>query len=109
MKFEQLRQEFLKEAKVRRRELEVEQSECDMMLCDAMHFLENERCDAVAMVKAAKRIKEIRQKRRKVKIEMEKLQSIKDSMTKGMAKFDKKTYTYRTEVMNDISNKSMKG
>lgn len=109
MKFEQLRNEFLKEAKIRRRELEAEQSECDMMLSDAMHFLENEICDAVAMVKAAKRIKEIRQKRRKVKIELEKLQSIRDSMTKGMVRFDNKGYTYRTEIMNDISNKSMKG
>ena len=103
MKFEQLRQEFLKEAKVRRVELEAEQSKYDLMLSDAMHFLENERCDAVAMVKTAKLIKEIRQKRRKVKVEMEKLQSTTTSMTKGVAKFDKKSYTYRTEIINQIS------
>lgn len=102
MRFEQLRNEFLINAKARRVELEAEQSKYDMMLSDAMHFLENEKCDAVAMVKAAKRIKEIRQKRRKVKVEMEKLQSISHSMTQGMARFDKKSYTYRTEVMDDI-------
>ena len=102
MRFEQLRDEFLKEAKVRRIELEAEQSRYDLMLTDVVHLLENEKCDAVVMVKAAKRIKEITQKRRKVKVEMEKLQSIKDSMTKGMTRFDKKLYTYRTEVVDDI-------
>lgn len=102
MRFEQLRDEFLKEAKVRRIELEAEQSRYDLMLTDVVHLLENEKCDAVAMVKAAKRIKEITQKRRKVKVEMEKLQSIKDSMTKGMTRFDKKFYTYRTEIVDDI-------
>ena len=103
MRFEQLRQEFLKEAKVRRVELEAEQSKYDLMLSDAMHFLENEKCDAVTMVKTAKLIKELRQKRRKIKVEMEKLQSTKDSMTKGVSKFDKKNYTYRTEIINIIS------
>lgn len=103
MRFEQLRQEFLKAAKIRRAELEVEQSKYDLMLSDAMHFLENEKCDAVSMVKTAKLIKELRQERRKIKVEMEKLQSTKDSMTKGVAKFDKKTYTYRTEIINIIS------
>lgn len=109
MKFEQMCNEFLKEAKVRCVELEAEQSQYDLMLQDAMHFLENEKCDAVAMVKTAKLIKEIRRKRRKVKVEIAKLQSAKDSMTKGVARFDKKSYTYRTEIINNIVNKSMKG
>ena len=69
---------------------------------DAEHFLENEKCDAVVLVKAAKLIKDLRQKRRKVKVELEKLQSIKDTITKGMTRFDNKSYTYRTEIINDI-------
>jgi hypothetical protein len=79
------------------------------MLMDAEHFLENEKCDAIVLVKTAKLIKELRQKRRKVKIELEKIQSIRDSMTKGMVRFDNKGYTYRTEIMNDITNKTLKG
>lgn len=102
MKFEQLRDEFLKEAKVRYTELSAEQSRYDLMITDVVHLLENEKCDAVALVKAGKRIKEISQKRRKVKNELEKLQSAKDSLTKGMVKFDNKFYTYRTEVVDDI-------
>ena len=102
MKFEQIRSEFLKEVRIRRKELSQQQSEYDSMLMDAEHFLENEKCDAVVLVKAAKLIKDLRQKRRKVKVELEKLQSIKDTITKGMTRFDNKSYTYRTEIINDI-------
>ena len=102
MKFEELRGEFLKEAKVRQTELQKVQSGYDMMLQDVMHCLENEKCDAVTMVKIAKRIKEVRQKRRKIKVELEKLQSACDLMTTGFTKFDNKYYTYRTEIINDI-------
>lgn len=107
MKFEQLRNEFLKEAKVRRSELESEQSQYDLMVTDIVHFLENENCDAVTMVKAAKLIKEVARDRRKTKSELERLCSVMDTMTKGMAKFDKKRYTYRTTVIDNIFN--MKG
>ena len=100
--FEQLRKGFLKEAETRRAELWTEVSRYDLELQDALHFLENESCDAVAMVKTAKKIKEIRMKRRSAKIELEKLQSIKDSMTKGVVRFDKKTYTYKTKTMQEI-------
>ena len=109
MKFEQLRNEFLKEAKARHRELQLKQSEYDTMLSDAMHFLELEKCDAIAMVKTAKIIKEVRQQRRDVKTEIDKLKSTMDSMTKGVDKFDKRRYTYRTKIMNGVSNKSLKG
>lgn len=104
MKFEQLQNEFLQKAKVRRRELELEQSKYDLMVTDIVHFLENEDCDAIAMVKAAKLIKEVTRDRRKTKSELEKLSSVMDTMTKGMAKFDKKRYTYRTTVIDNIFN-----
>ena len=109
MKFEQLRNEFLKEAKARHRELQLKLSEYDTMLSDAMHFLELEKCDAIAMVKTAKIIKGVRQQRRDVKTEIDKLRSTISSMTEGVTKFDKKHYTYRTKIMNNVSNKSLKG
>lgn len=105
MRFEQMRDDFLREVKIRRKELAQQQSEYDLMLMDAEHFLENEKCDAVVLVKTAKLIKDLRQKRRKVKIELEKLQSVRDSITKGITRFDNKSYTYRTKVMNDIFKK----
>ena len=107
--FEQMRKGFLKEVKARRVELSAELSEYDMMLQDALHFLENEKCDAIAMVQVAKKIKDIRVNRRSVKIELEKLQSITDSITKGVAKFDKKDYTYRTTAMKSIRISYRKG
>lgn len=109
MNFEQMRNEFLREVRIRRKELAQQQSEYDLMLTDAEHFLENEKCDAVMLVKTAKVIKDLRQKRRLVKIELEKLQSARDSITKGITRFDNKSYTYRTAIMNDISNKTLKG
>ena len=51
--FEQMRKGFLKEVEVRRAELWTEVSRYDLELQDALHFLENESCDAVAMVKTA--------------------------------------------------------
>lgn len=104
MKFEQLQNEFLQKAKVRRRELELEQSKYDLMVTDIVHFLENEDCDAIAMVKAAKLIKEVTRDRRKTKSELEKLSSVMDTMTKGMVKFDQKKYKYRTTVIDNIFN-----
>jgi hypothetical protein len=73
-----------------------------------MHALENENCDAVIMVKAAKRIKELRKQRRKIKIEWEQThalyQSIKD---KDICRYEiNPGYTYRTNVMDDIRYKN---
>ena len=100
--FEQMRKGFLKEANDRIKELQAEVSKCDLELQDALHFLENEKCDAIAMVKTARKIKEIRMKRRSVKIELDKLHSTIASMTQGVVKFEKKTYTYKTKTMQEI-------
>lgn len=100
--FEQMRKGFLKEVEERRVYLSTEQSHYDMIIQDALHFLENEKCDAIAMIKIAKYIKETQQKRRRVKVELEKLQSVCDSITKGVVRFDKKTYTYRTTTISTI-------
>lgn len=107
--FESMRTGFLKEINARHTELSAKISEYDLILQDALHFLENEKCDAIAMVQVAKKIKEIRKARRKAKTEFEKLQSVKDSMTKGVVKFDKKTYAYRTTVISTIKRTHKKG
>lgn len=107
--FEQMQKGFLKEAEARRAELSKEQSQYDMIIQDALHFLENEKCDAIAMVKIAKHIKETQQKRRRVKVEMEKLQSVCHSITQGVVKFDEKTYTYRTTVIPTIKRVYKRG
>ena len=100
--FEQMRKDLLKEAGIRRKELQSVLSGYDMTLQDALHFLENEKLDAVAMVQVAKKIKDMRMRRRAIKIELEKLQSVTDSITKGVARFDNKSYTYRTTAMKSI-------
>jgi uncharacterized protein YjiS (DUF1127 family) len=107
--FEQMRKDLLKEAGIRRKELQTVLSGYDMILQDALHFLENEKCDAIAMVQIAKKIKDVRMRRRTVKIELEKLQSVTDSITKGVARFDKKDYTYRTTAMKSIRISYRKG
>ena len=107
--FESMRTGFLKEINARRTELSAKVSEYDLIIQDALHFLENEKCDAIAMMQVVKKIKEVQQLRRKAKIEFEKLQSVKDSMTKGVVRFDKKTYTYRTTVISTIKKTYRKG
>ena len=108
MNFSQMRDQFLKDAKKRMKELEKKQSEYDTYIADAMHFLENEKYDAVAMVKIAKYLQTITRQRRKVKTEYEKLQSTTHAVTKGADKFDSKTYTYRTTTMQNICKKHYK-
>ena len=100
--FEQIRKDMLNEIGIRQKHLQRILSQFDMALQDALHFLEIEQCDAVAMVKVAKKIKELRMKRRSIKIELEKLQSVTDSITQNVARFDNKTYTYKTETMQRI-------
>lgn len=99
-----LKATFLKQAKLRQAELVNELSQCDLALSDAMHFLENENCDAVAMVKTAKRIKELRVKRRKIKVEWEQANILYCSMKdKDITRCEKNPgYRYRTNAMDDI-------
>ena len=100
----ELRKDFLKQAGMRRQELNKELSQYDLSIQDALHYLENEKCDAVSMVKTAKLIKELRHKRREVKIEREQIICLLSSVRmKDIARFEQRTdYTYRTKVMDDI-------
>lgn len=104
----ELRKGFLKQAGIRRQELNAKLSQYDLAIQDALHYLENERCDAVGMVKTAKLIKELRHKRRTIKIEHEQVVCLMHTMSgKDITKFEKQTnYTYKTKVMDDIRNKN---
>ena len=102
-----LNKNFIKVAKARKVELTSELSQCDQAIQDALHYLEGEKCDAVSMVKTAKILKELRQKRRVIKVEHDqviKMLSIVSSA--GIEKYEQKTkYHYRTKVMDNIRKK----
>ena len=103
-----LRKDFLKQARLRQHELTNELSQCDLAISDIMHALENENCDAIMMVKAAKRIKELRKQRRQIKVEWEQANILYCSMKdKDITRVEQRTaYTYRTNVMDDIRYKN---
>ena len=104
----ELRKEFLKQAGIRRQELNAKISQYDLAIQDALHYLENEKCDAVDMVKTAKLIKELRHERRVVKVEHTQIVCLMHTMSgKDIDKFEKQTgYTYKTNVMDDIRHKN---
>ena len=95
---------IMAQAKSRQTELIAELSRHDLMLADAEHYLELEKCDAVDMVRTAKKIKEIRQNRRKVKNELDQINClIQFEGQKDISKYENnKIYTYRTQIMDDI-------
>ena len=97
---------IIAQAKSRQTELMSELSRCDLMTTDVEHYLELEKCDAVDMVLIAQKLKEIRQHRRQIKIELDQVNClIQFDGQKDISKYDAKTYKYRTQVMNDIRNK----
>ena len=99
---------FLTQIKTRKEELGREISQYDMAISDIMHYLENEKCDAIALVKASKRLKEIRQKRRVVKVERDQvLCLLRCISTSNIEKYEHRTkYKYRTNIMDDIRHKN---
>ena len=102
--FKQIKQQFLYDLAQRRNELIHQLSASDIEQQDLLHFLEIERYDAVAMVKVAKQLKINRLNRRKIKVELEQLQSIKDIVAKKkFEKFAEKSYEYKTDVLSNIT------
>lgn len=103
----QIKQQFLYDLAQRRKELECQLSAYAVEEQDLLHFLENEIYDAVVMVKIAKQLKISRLNRRKVKVELEQLQSIHDTVTKKKLKqFAEKHYEYRTDVLSNIASRT---
>lgn len=97
----QMRQDFLKDLAKRNKELREQLSQYDMEEQDLLHFIENEKYDAVTMVKVTKLLKENRLARRQIKVELEQLQSVRDAIAhRKLQKFAEKSYTYRTDVLS---------
>ena len=103
-----LERSFITQMKTRKEELSSEISRYEMTINDILHCLENEKCDAITLVRASKKLQEIRRKRRKVKIERDQvLCLLRLVSTSNIAKYEKKKqYTYRTNVMDDIRHKN---
>jgi hypothetical protein len=102
-----------------REKLSAQISHYDLQIQDLLHYMEIEPCDAVDLVRIAVQLKNIQQQRRVCKIECDKLRSIYDSfqgknvtklLDQDLTKFEKKTYTDKTTVINDmaLSHKSNK-
>ena len=107
----EIKQNFLDQLAQKQAELSKLQQQYDNELQDIEHYLEGANCDAVDMVKAAKLSKEIRQKRRGVKIELQQLHSVCDTTKMSIApliKIAKKTnYTYKTSIVNERFKKKL--
>lgn len=107
---DETRKKIMIQAKSRQSELVAELSRYDLMTADVEHYLELEKCDAVDMVLIAQKLKEIRRGRREIKIELDQVNClIQFDGQKDISKYDAKTYKYRTQVMNDIKNRSRRG
>ena len=107
IKIKEEHKSIISQAKSRQAELVAELSMYDLMTADVEHYLELEKCDAVDMVLIAKKLKEIRQGRREVKIELDQVNClIQFDGQKEISKYDAKTYKYRTQIIHDIKNKT---
>ena len=103
----QMKKQFLQDLTKRRNELNVSLSRYDNEEQDLLHFFENEKYDAVTMVKVAKQLKEVRVARRAIKVELEQVQSMRDQLSqRNHEKFAEKSYEYRTNVLSDIAHRT---
>lgn len=107
----EIKQNFINQLTQKEAELSKLLSQYDNELQDIEHYLEGVNCDAVDMVKAAKLIKEIRQKRRNVKVEFQQLHSVYDTTKMSITplqKIAKKTnYTYKTDIVSERFKKKI--
>lgn len=90
------------EIKKRKRDLEEELSKVDLKQQDILHFLENEKCDAVTMSKVTKKLIAVRKQRREIKQEWAYINWIWLRMKDKIQENNNTNYRYRTDIMNDI-------
>ena len=103
----QMKERFMLDLVAKRRELIEQLSQYDSQEQDLLHFLENERYDAVVMVKVAKQLKDNRQLRREIKIEINRLNSMASLLGKSkLHQLAQKTYTYRTDILADTAHRT---
>ena len=76
----------------------------DKQLTDCLHFLENEEVNEVVLVKVAKRIRELRQVRRRIKNNLTDVDTVlnKFKNIKKMNETAECEYQYRTDILLDI-------
>ena len=105
----QLKKAFV-DVEAYKKELTQKISDYDLQQQDLLHYLENETCDAVDLVKIAAKLKDIRKRRRASKVEQDKILSatsdfnnVKVHWNKDLSKFDGKTYTNKTDVMDGMA------
>ena len=94
--------EYIKRIKKRKEELNQQLSNADLEEQDLLHLLEFEKCDGVTMVKIAKKLKDIRTRRREIKAEWEQLNKIHCKLGKELKAEKQKFYKYRTNVANEF-------
>lgn len=98
--------QFRQEIKSRRSAAYQKIASYDSQEQDLLHYLENEKCDAVDMVRVAKELKNIRKHRRLAKIEVDKCNSIHSVIAnKDLKKFEDKTYMYKTDALINIAGR----
>jgi hypothetical protein len=103
----QMKNQFLHDLTKRYNELIALLSKYDCEEQDLLHFIENEKYDAVTMVKVTKELKDVRISRRVIKVELEQVKSMKDQLSnKNHEKFAKKTYKYKTDVLSNIAHRT---
>lgn len=102
MDFKEMRTSFCHTVVLRQQELSRQLSDLSNKEQDILHFIENEKYDAVVMVKMAKQLKIVRKQRRELKVEYEQTQSLMSSLTSGkLDSFENKGYTYKTNIIED--------
>lgn len=98
--------QFRKEIALRRNAANEKVTKYNLQEQDLLHFLENEKCDAVDLVRVAKELRDMRKYRRIAKIEVDRCNSILSSIShKDLKKFEDKTYTYKTDALANIAGR----
>ena len=98
---------YVNEIKARKITLEDQLSLVDRKRTDVMHLLELEKCDAIIMMKAAKKLKELSQERRAIKEELSLVHHIYDKVKNPIPKkiYKPEEERYSTDVVKELLDK----
>lgn len=88
--------------KNRKKELEAKISHIDLEQQDILHFLENEKCDAVTMSRVTKKLVALRKERREVKDEWFYVNWVWQHIHNKMQERNFTGYNYRTDIMKEF-------
>lgn len=94
--------EYLNRIKKRKDELNQQLSNADLEEQDLLHLLEFEKFNGITLIKIAKKLKDIRVKRREIKNEWEQLNKIHTKLGKEIPVHNEKSYKYRTDVAKEF-------